>query len=249
MLEFFRIIFLNAWRGIRRANVLPALVLMLASLSVLLVGSNASASSTVQGAVRAIGQTVASQTHQVAQQLSLVSPDNGSSTSAVGSHASVAPKSDDTTADNSGKNDKSDAKSSHNSGNQQTTTASVQLNPSQPICQQGQYMYPIASAQLTLPAPAANAGSAKWYWETQTTSGTNNSNTPPPISNTETSQAIAVGATQITLTGSQSQPLVSAPSSTNYAYNFRLHIVYGSTDFTSAWISVPEATGTACPQN
>ncbi len=248
MLEFCRIIFLNAWRGTRRANVLPAIVLTFASIGVLLIGSNASASTSAANAVRAIGKTVATQTHHMAQQLSLVptSSNTPASEDKQVPDSTSKQKSSDSSSKTSQSTQNSD-KPSANANNPSTPATSVQLSEDQPTCQQGQVEFIINSALLNLPSPVTSAaGNASWQWESRIDSGTNSSGTFP-VSDAESTQAVATGATQITVTGNQSGPLLSTPANQNYAYSFRLHIVYNSIDYTSDWVHVPQASATVCP--
>lgn len=247
MLQFLNIIFLNAWRGMRRANVLPALVLMLASLSVLLVGSNAAASGSVHDAAHVITHAA-----DTVRQMTFGSANSTNPGTPVANGKQPKPKKQPSTADTQPTTNSTNAQQNPATATQPTQATSqsstVQLSATEPTCQQGQIAYTVNSASYSLAAPTTADGTLTYYWEMRIDSGTNNSGTPP-ISSAQTSQDLPAGSSQVTLSGSQSQPLVSAPASINYAYSFRLHVLVGSTDTTSAWVSIPQATSTTCSQS
>jgi hypothetical protein len=249
MLQFFSILLRNAWRGVRRANVLPAIILMTASLGVLLVGGSAAASGPEQTPTHFTAQTV---TH--ARRLAFMpSVVNGAS---LPNHKNVKkprPNVGGQLAANVPTAQPSNQPAPGQTSPDQNTSANapttVQLSQLTPTCQQGQPGFAISSAQLSLPAPTAEAGTLTWYWESDVVSGSNNSSTSP-MSASQTSQSLPAGTSQITLpANNQASPLVTAPQSSNYAYIFRLHITIGSTDYVSTWQNVPEASTASCQQN
>lgn len=248
MFQFFRIILLNAWRGMRRANVLPALVLMFASIGVLLVGSNAAASGSVHDAAHVVTRAA---DHVRQMTLGSVSDNNENApvpnaTRPKAKHNAVSKQVMAAQLNAQQPNISSETQQNPGISSQ---TSTVQLSAGQPACLQGQNTYTVASALFTLPTQTTVDGTLTYYWETRIDSGTNSSGTSP-ISSTQTSQDLPAGSSQVTLNSSQSsQPFVSAPASTSYAYSFRLHVLAGSTDTTSAWVSVPQETSTTCSQN
>lgn len=128
--------------------------------------------------------------------------------------------------------------------NPPATASAVSLSPVQTSCQQAQTVtqYSIAAAQASLPLATA---SVSWYWETRIDSG-NNASSNAPITATPHTQKVSGGTLNLTASD-PSQPLLVTTNNANYAYSFRLHVVIaGQSDLTSSWVSVPQASSTAC---
>ncbi|HEY1835326.1 MAG TPA: hypothetical protein VGG13_00715 [Candidatus Saccharimonadales bacterium] len=232
---------MNAWRGLRSYDgVLMAIALIFGSAGALAIGSKVDA---------AISQPVSNETkgaiHAQSGGLALVMKAHDFSmqnSSRVARRRLKAGKNADinkfATVPSTGSNGDG-PESTAPSQPAQPVVASVQLTPEQLACQQGQTI--VQSAQATLQNPLTNSVTVIWYWETRIDAGTNTSGMSP-ISDTSNSQSLAAGATTISFTASDSsQPLLSAPANSDYAYSFRLHVLIDGTDTTSAWTSIPQA--------
>lgn len=243
MIRLFRILFMNAWRGLRSYDgVLTAMALIFASVSVLAIGSKVDAanfqpdsSKTVAGVDAHLrqndGLALVMKAHGSMQNLSKINHrrPNGDRNADIDKLATVQPS-------NSIANG---SKSTEPSQSAQPVVESVQLSPTQPACQQGQTE--VESAEATLQKSLASSTTVTWFWETRIDAGTNASGISP-ISDTQNSQNLAAGATTISFTAdNSSSPLLIAPASSDYAYSFRLHVLIDGVDATSAWVSVPQA--------
>ncbi len=244
MIRFFSILLLNAWRGMRRANATPALILTLVAVCVLFVGSNASARSSIQRAAHIVGLPVAlpaqpsNQTNSgniATKPTDTHSSEKGNARHDESQHQAGSSSGQTTNGTQSAAN-----QSSHSNVN-----ATLSLNPNQitPTCDQGQsdQVYAVQSAQLTLGQPFNADTKISWFWESRIDSGTNPS--LPPVSPAQHSQTISAGSPGVLITANDpSQPLLSALANGKYAYSFRMDIVSPFTA-NSPWVSVPQDTG------
>lgn len=242
MIRLFRILCMNAWRGLRSYDgVLMAMALIFASVGVLAIGSKADAAF-FHSTTNKIAGDIRTQSNGLALVMkardSMQNPAKSTHKRPVGLRNTDA----DQLATALPTNSNADGpKSTVPSQPEQFAVESVQLTPAQPACQQGQTE--VQSVQVTLQKPAPTSTTLTWYWETRIDTGTNTSGSSP-ISDTQNSQNLAAGATTVSFTaGNSSQPLLSASASSDYAYSFRLHILADGTDTTSVWISVPELSG------
>jgi hypothetical protein len=260
MIRFFSILLLNAWRGMRRANATPALVLTLIGVCVLFIGSNAAANASSHDTTHTAGRNSTSNRQPQTFAFGAIAATNsGLPMIAKGkNNAPAQPKADNkvasttdpthssqTTANSSKTTDQSSQGTST-----ATATVSLQPNPLSTSCKQGTTTYTVQSAQLTLSTPTTAKGTVTWFWEMRLDSGSNTSGASPISSNTS-SQSVPADVTSVVLPASaQSQPLLTTSSNANYAYSFRLHVIFDSNDTTSAWMSVPQAaTNDTCGQN
>ncbi len=242
MLRFIQVLMLNAWRGLRRANGTPALIITLVAVCVLFIGSNASARASLQTAMNVVGLPVS------------FSPDTDSNSDPQSKDSTVAAKDGAKQSDTKHSSNKSDKTASSNDAssqagthsNAQVITAAVSLAPTTiaPVCEQGVSLYNVKSAQVTLSELTASAGDFAWNWETRIDSG---SSVTTPLNTSIHNQGYDAGVQVEQINSNDpTQPLVSAAASANYSYSFRLDI-NGPFAANSPWISVPQSTSTTCP--
>lgn len=225
----------------RRANGTPAIIITLIAVSVLFIGSNASARSSLQTAMHVVGLPVG---------LPPVAADstdlqNGAAGSDIQKPASKSSKSNDghSTASTSAGNQPVSGKQSSYA---QSLSGSVDVDPSTiaPACVQGTQTYTVQSALLTIAQAPQHSGNVFWNWETRIDSGTNTGQSP--VNTSAHAIPVSKGAKQIQISNDDpTQPLLNAASNTDYAYSFRLDI---TSPFIadSPWVSVPQASSTTC---
>lgn len=251
MKQFLKIILMNAWGGLKRANGLSATILVMMGACLLLVGSGAAASDSRGSAAN--GLSYASVPH-VSDMLArgLPSPVNDPK---IHKHHHRSLPNDVASPNTMGLSEPSGSPppsiQNQSSGNPNgQVTAAVQLAPPQMACQQGTLVSVVPSATVTLPSPLAADGTFDWYWEARIDSGTDSSE-QSPLPAGQSQQAVTAGSIHVVLppVGS-SQPLLTAPVSADYGYSFRLHLSIGQADVTSAWQSVPQTmvANSSCQQ-
>lgn len=247
MLQFLRILLLNTWHGVRRANVLPAFVLMFTSVSVLLIGSSAAASGSNGNPLPTSNSAVST---------------NASSTFVLGDDISTPPvkpkphnkppkyRTKSTTNQTVGQISPSQppeqsAPTGSQNGQSIPAVPVLTLNSMQAVCIQGQTVITVQSATLSLPVAASTNSTLGWYWEVN---GGPSSPSVQPVNNESSPESISVGATQVTIPSSSSQPLLSAPAAQT-SYSIRLHVLFGSQNIVSDWVTVPASSSATCEQN
>jgi len=247
VLQFLRILLLNTWHGVRRANVLPAFVLMLTSVSVLLIGSSAAASGS-DGATSPSANAATS-----TQPPSPFVIGDASSTPHVNPKPHAKPQKDGPKSSSS----ESQSEVSTGQPSQQSAPSEPQadqslpaapvltLNSMQTVCVQGQTVTTVQSATLSLPVAASSNSTLGWYWEIN-----GGASSPPaqPVNNESGPESISVGETQVIIPSNSSQPLLSAPAAQT-SYSIRLHVLFGSQNVVSNWVTVPAAASATCEQN
>jgi hypothetical protein len=126
------------------------------------------------------------------------------------------------------------------------TVKDISLDPTATTCNNGQPAYAVQAAHIGLTTSIHGGGTIRWRWETRV-DGSDTTDSPP-ISNQTYSQNVTAGSLPVTLqSDDQANPLLTAPTSSNYSYSFRLHIL-GPNDVTSDWVSVPVVLDNSCQQ-
>jgi hypothetical protein len=242
MLRFLHIIFLNAWRGLRRANAIPALTLVFVALCLLFVGSTALAGTSRQKSNNTILSSVL---HPVTD----VFGAGEGADSQVHKSASPTPDKLKYNAVQFTANEKVTNKIpppvSGQGLSDSTATISLLPNPVVSVCEQGNTVYSIQSAQLTFDKPTVTDGNITWFWESRIDSGTNPS--VPPIDPTQHRIFVPAGSTNVIISPVDvSQPLLNTQANNNYAYSFRLDVV-APFSTNSPWVGVPVSS--TCSKN
>jgi len=120
----------------------------------------------------------------------------------------------------------------------------VTLDQPTPVCSNQQPAYAVQTAHLTMSTSFHSAGAIHWYWETRVDGG--ESTDSPPISAQQNTQTVAAGSLPVTFQDDDgTDPLLTAPTSSNYSYSFRLHIT-APNEVTSDWVSVPVVLDNSC---
>jgi hypothetical protein len=112
------------------------------------------------------------------------------------------------------------------------------------VCSAQHSAYAAQTAKITMSDAPHGSGVIRWYWETRVDGGEATDN--PPVSTQVYTQTVASGSQPIILQNADPQtPLITAPTSSNYSYSFRLHVT-GPTDIVSDWVSVPVVLDNSC---
>jgi hypothetical protein len=243
------ILLMNAWGGLRNAVNLPTAAMVLCSALTLVVASNMPASASPDAPV-SVAQTTGHVFRQVTHSRTLALLGSKSSRASKRSHNFRHDGQRQIASDQSANNTTSSGEISGSTTGNATQTVSAVLNMAavQQACEQGQMADSVQSAELDFQTPTTTSETVTWYWETRVDSGPDASGTPETVGS-QSSQTVTAGTSKVTLTANDpSQPLFSTTENPDYTYSFRLHVVVGSSDITSAWTSVPQATG-ACTQD
>jgi hypothetical protein len=148
-------------------------------------------------------------------------------------------KSSSSTQQHSGSSTSSQASSSA-----ELIIKSVTLDAATAVCDGQQPAYAVQAAHFATTTSIHGSGTIKWYWETRVDSA--ESTDTPPISPQTNTNAIAAGSMPVNIEGSSgSEPLIRAPTSSNYSYSFRLHAL-SPNEAVSDWISVPVVLDNSC---
>lgn len=121
----------------------------------------------------------------------------------------------------------------------------ISLDPATSVCSGGQAAYAVQAAHIGLTTSIHGAGTIRWRWETRV-DGSDTTDSPP-ISNQTYSQTVTAGSMPVAFASNDQSPLLTAPTSTNYSYSFRLHILTPN-DALSDWVSVPVVLDNSCQQ-
>jgi hypothetical protein len=245
--RLFSILLMNAWGGLRHMPGLSTAVMVLVCAMALVVAGNVTAGASPDSTLSSKQNTLHSANHHSSASSQMFaffgadSPDLHTKKKAPESTdqdkskpATSQPQDSNTAPTNNSSSPKSE-------GTQ--PTASLSFAMAQPVCEQGQMMYGVESAQLSFQTPTAANGTATWVWETQQLDSTTNTyGTTSSAGGSSGSQPITAGVSKVTLTASDSsQPWFSTYANSNYSYRFRLHVT-GPIDVTSAWVNVPAAS-------
>lgn len=121
---------------------------------------------------------------------------------------------------------------------------STSLDDPAMVCDGQQPAYAVQTARITTSTSIHGGGSIRWYWETRVDSA--ESTDTPPISPQVYTQSVSAGSMPLVFkNANESEPLIKAPTSRNYSYSFRLHIL-GPNEVVSDWISVPVVLDNSC---
>ncbi len=228
MKRLFSILFMNAWKGLRRTISLVAVGAVALGVAILVVASHVDAGPLVHSSEGA-KQTLASITHNAATS-SPLSMLNGNSPTTP---KSVQPK--------QGRNKPVIMPAPMPTG--QTPAPQLAFSPGQiTACTQasGQPLYTLKSAQITFRSAVTTAGAISWYWEVQAA----NNGTTTDTQQSATVTNIATGDTTITIPSDNSQMLLNFSGDGVSTYQFRLHVT-GAVSLESGWLSVPQ-NNTTC---
>jgi hypothetical protein len=125
------------------------------------------------------------------------------------------------------------------------TAKDISLDPPTNLCNGQQRAYAIQAAHIGMSTSIHGAGTIRWRWETRVDGS--DATDSPPISDQTYSQNITAGSLPVVFQNDDQSPLLIAPTSSNYSYSFRLHIL-GPNDVTSDWVSVPVVLDNSCQQ-
>jgi hypothetical protein len=125
------------------------------------------------------------------------------------------------------------------------TVRDISLDPAATICNGQQPAYAVQAAHVGMTTSIHGAGAIRWRWETRVDGSDSTDN--PPISDQTYSQNVTAGSLPVVFQNDDQSPLLTAPTSSNYSYSFRLHIL-SPNDMTSDWVSVPVVLDNSCQQ-